>query len=241
MSNENTAFTAAFLKCSQCGLGKLCLPLGLDTQDMSKLENIIEPSSPYNDNQTVFRADQPFERIYAVKSGIFKTVVIDANGNEHILGFHLPGELFGLDAIYPKKYRSTAISLGTSSVCGINYTDLESLAGKLPSLQRQLFSLMSKEVHTSQALSVEHAADQKLASFILALSARYKQRGYSETRINLMMPRRDIANHLNMAAETVSRLFKRFQNEGLLDIKRTDLQITNMEALKRIAGCASAC
>tara|TARA_R110002167_G_scaffold47812_1_gene141307 strand:- start:1597 stop:2322 length:726 start_codon:yes stop_codon:yes gene_type:complete len=241
MSNQNSVTTPSFLKCSQCGLGKLCLPLGLDSQDMGLLENIIEPSSPYNDNQTVFRADQQFERIFAVKSGIFKTVVVDANGNEHILGFHLPGELFGLDAIYPKKYVSTAISLGTSSVCGINYSDLESLSGKLPSLQRQLFSLMSKEVNTSQALSVEHPADQKLASFILALSARYKQRGYSETRINLMMPRRDIANHLNMAAETVSRLFKRFQNEGLLDIKRTDLQINNMEALKRLAGCAASC
>ncbi len=241
MSNQNTAITPSFLKCSQCGLGKLCLPLGLDSQDMIQLENIIEASSPYNDNQSVFRADQNFERIYAVKSGMFKTVVIDANGSEHILGFHLPGELFGLDAIYPKKYISTAISLGTSSVCGINYSDLETLAGKLPSLQRQLFSLMSKEVHVSQAMTVEHAADQKLASFILALSARYKQRGYSETRINLMMPRRDIANHLNMAAETVSRLFKRFQKDGLLDIKRTDLQITDMEALKKLAGCASSC
>jgi CRP/FNR family transcriptional regulator len=241
MSNTNQALMPSYLKCSQCALGKLCLPLGLDSQDMVALENIIEPSSPYKENQSVYQADQKFERIYAVKSGMFKTVVMDANGNEHILGFHLPGELFGLDAIYPKKYISTAISLGTSSVCGINYTDLESLAGKLPSLQRQLFSLMSKEVHTSQAMTVEHAADQKLAGFILALASRYKQRGYSETRFNLMMPRRDIANHLNMAAETVSRLFKRFQTDGFIDIKRTDLHITNLEALKRLAGCASSC
>ncbi len=241
MSNQNSALNPSSLKCSQCGLGKLCLPLGLDSQDMSQLEAIIDSSSAYNDSQTVFNANQSFERIYAVKSGMFKTVVTDANGNEHILGFHLPGELFGLDAIYPKKYISTAISLGTSSVCGINYTDLETLSSKLPSLQKQLFNLMSKEVHTSQAMSVEHVADQKLAGFILALSARYKQRGYSETRFNLAMPRRDIANHLNMAAETVSRLFKRFQQEGLLDIKRTDLQIINIDALKRLAGCASVC
>jgi len=216
------------------------LPVGLDSHDMVSLENIIEPSSPYKENESVYQSEQNFERIYAVKSGMFKTVVIDANGNEHIVGFHLPGELFGLDAIYPQKYISTAISLGTSSVCGINYNDLESLAAKLPSLQRQLFSLMSKEVHTSQSMTVEHAADQKLAGFILALSTRYKQRGYSETRINLMMPRRDIANHLNMAAETVSRLFKRFQKEGLLEIKRTDLNIIDMNGLKQLAGCASS-
>jgi CRP/FNR family transcriptional regulator len=241
MKTQNSAASPSFLKCSQCALGKLCLPMGLDHQDMALLEKIIEPSSPFKENDAVYKSQQHFERIFAVKSGMFKTVVIDANGNEHIVGFHLPGELFGLDAIYPQKYISTAISLGTSSVCGINYNDLENLATKLPSLQRQLFSLMSKEVHTSQALTVEHAADQKLAGFIITLSSRYKQRGYSETRINLMMPRRDIANHLNMAAETVSRLFKRFQKEGLLDIKRTDLNILNMEGLRQLAGCASAC
>ena len=69
MSNQNSAITTSFLKCSQCGLGKLCLPLGLDYQDMNELENIIEASSPYKDNQPVYRADQKFERIFAVDGG----------------------------------------------------------------------------------------------------------------------------------------------------------------------------
>lgn len=241
MSNQNAAFGPSYTKCSHCGLIKLCLPRGLDPQDMIHLENIIEISAPYRNNQSVFYASQAFECVFAVKSGMFKTTVLDANGNEHILGFHLPGELFGLDAIYPQKYISTAISLGTSTVCAIHYTDLETLSGKLPSLQRQLFCLMSKEVNTSQSMKVDHAADQKLAAFILALSMRYKQCGYSQTRINLLMPRRDIANHLNMAAETVSRLFKRFQQNGLILIKRSDLEITNMDAIKQLAGCASYC
>jgi CRP/FNR family transcriptional regulator len=129
---------------------KLCLPFGLDPQDMFQLENIIELSAPYKDSQSVFHADQNFECIYAVKSGVFKTVVMDANGNEHIIGFHLPGELFGLDAIYPKKYISITISLGTSTVCASHYTELETLSGKLPSLQSQLFCLLSKEAHTLQ-------------------------------------------------------------------------------------------
>lgn len=226
----------SFMKCSSCSLGKLCLPVGLDKHDMLELERIIESSLPYKDSEKVFSAEQRFDKIYAVKSGIFKTMVIDPQGNEHIVGFHLPGELFGLDAIYPKKYGSTAMSIGTSSVCGIEYQELEKLSSRLPSLQHQLFSLMSKEVHTSQAMLVEHTAEQKLAGFILGLASRYKQRGYSETRMNLMMPRRDIANHLNMAPETVSRLFKRFQMEKLVDIKRTDLTITDMERLREVAG-----
>lgn len=241
MSTQIPLNSPSFLKCSQCSLGKLCLPVGLDAEDMGQLEDIIETSSPFKDQEKVYTTDSSFDRIFAVKSGMFKSVVLDSNGNEHITGFHLPGELFGLDAIYPQKYRSTAIALGTSSVCAINYSELEQLSLRLPSLQRQLLSLMSKEVHTSQSLSVDHSADQKLAGFLLALSSRYKQRGYSETRFNLMMPRRDIANHLNMAAETVSRLFKRLQTDGLIKIQRTDLTITDLDGLKTLAGCASAC
>lgn len=239
MSTQTPVNSPSFLKCSQCSLGKLCLPVGLDAQDMTLLEDIIETSAPFKEQEKVYTADQSFDKIFAVKSGMFKSVVLDSNGNEHITGFHLPGELFGLDAIYPQKYLSTAIALGTSSVCAINYSELEQLSLRLPSLQRQLLSLMSKEVHTSQALTVDHSADQKLAGFILALSSRYKQRGYSETRFNLMMPRRDIANHLNMAAETVSRLFKRLQTDGLIKIQRTDLTITDLHGLKSLAGCAS--
>lgn len=242
MSNQiATNRSPSFLKCSQCSLGSLCLPVGLDNTDMHKLEGIIDTSSPFGNEETVYTAGQTFERIYAVKSGMFKTVIVDRLGNDHITGFHLPGELFGLDAIYGKKYMSSAVSLGTSSLCAIDYNELEDLSQKLPSLQHQLMNLMSKEVRNSQSLNVDLTAEQKLAGFLIALSARYKQRGYSETRFHLAMPRRDIANHLNMAPETVSRLFKRFANEGLLQIDRTDLTITNMTALKEMSGCLSVC
>lgn len=231
----------SFLKCGQCSLGSLCLPVGLDGQDMVDLENIVDSSSPFGNEERVYNAGQTFDRIYAVKSGMFKTVIIDSLGNDHIAGFHLPGELFGLDAIYSQKYMSSAISLGTSSLCAIEYKELESLSHKLPSLQHQLLNLMSKEVQQSQSLNVDLTAEQKLAGFLIALAARYKQRGYSETRFHLVMPRRDIANHLNMAPETVSRLFKRFVNDGLLTINRTDLTIVDMTALKEMGGCASVC
>jgi len=239
--NQSRAAAPYFLKCSQCSLRKLCLPDSIDSEGLAQLEEAIEPSAPYHDNQIVYEAEQCFDKIYAVKSGMFKTVTVDPEGNEHIVGFHLPGELFGLDAIYPGKYISTAISISTSSLCEIHYSDLESLAAKLPSIQHQLLSLMSKEVHASNALSMDQTAEQKLATFLLSLSSRYKQRDYSESRINLIMPRRDIANYLNMAPETVSRLFKRFQKEGILDIKRTDLTITDMRALTALGGCTGAC
>ena len=242
MANQIASSRApSFLKCSQCSLGNLCLPVGMNNQDMGELESIIDSTSPYNDDAPVYTAGQSFDKIFAVKSGMFKSVIVDSLGNDHITGFHLPGELFGLDAIHSEKYTSSAVSLGTSSLCAIEYKELENLSHRLPSLQHQLMNLMSKEVRTSQSLNVDLTAEQKLAGFLVALSSRYKQRGYSETRFHLVMPRRDIANHLNMAPETVSRLFKRFANDGLLEINRTDLTIVNMQALKEMSGCLSVC
>lgn len=241
MNQQIPLASAEYLKCGKCSLSKLCLPVGLNSNDMDSLEGIIEAGSVYAEGEQVYRAGTPFEYIYAVKSGMFKTVLVDAQGAEHIVGFHLPGELFGLDAIYSQRYGSNAASLGTSSLCAIKYSDLEVLAQKLPSLQHQLFNLMSKEVHTSFIKTHDQTVDQKLAAFLVTLAARYKQRGYSETRFHLVMARRDIANHLNMAPETISRLFKRFQADGLIEVKRTDLNILDLERLKALSGCVRPC
>ena len=113
-----------------------------------------------------------------------------------------------------------------------------SLAEKIPSLQHQLLRLLSKEINNVSALTYDTSADQRLASFIFSLSRRYEQRGYSAKHFNLVMPRRDIANHLNMAAETISRLFKRLQDNEIITIKRRELSIGDMSGLKKIAGCS---
>lgn len=226
--------------CSQCSLGDLCLPVGMSPDDMVQLEDIVEISKAFQDGETAFKEGAPFETIFAVKSGMFKTISIDEDGNESVLGFHLPGELIGLDAIYPEKHVSSAVSVGTSSVCVMSYEQLTGLASQLPTLQHQLLRLLSKEVNISQSMASDQSADQKLAAFILGLSTRYKQRGYSGTQFNLAMPRRDIANHLGMAAETISRILKRFQEHGLVSIQRRELIIDDMLALKELAGCASA-
>jgi len=227
-------------RCGQCALGKICLPVGLDSSDMGRLEDIIKTTKPYQVDDTVYEAGGQLRNVYAVKSGMFKSYIIDADGNEHIVAFHLPGELFGLDAIHAKRYISTAKAIGTSTVCAIEYESLTSLSLKLPTLQKQLMNLMSKEFSSAQALLAEQSADRKLAGFLLGLSTRFKQRGYSEMTFNLAMQRSDIANNLNMAPETVSRMFKRLKNEGVIELNLNEVTILDMPQLKALSGCLSA-
>jgi len=225
--------------CSQCSLVDLCLPMGLGKDELNQLEELIQQSHSFQENDFLFRQDDSFKAIYAIRSGMFKSQAIDEQGNERILGFHLPGELVGLDGIYNEQYPSNMIALDTSSVCAVPYTGLMSLTESIPSLQHQLLRLLSKEINSVNALTYDINADQRFASFIYSLSKRYEQRGYSATHFNLVMPRRDIANHLNMAPETISRLFKRMQDNGVISIKRRELSILNMLELKKIAGCAN--
>lgn len=222
-------------KCSTCSLSKICIPDHLSGAGLEELEQVLESSILYQNGESIFSAGQQFDRLYAVKSGMVKTVRLDPEGKESIDGFHLPGEVFALDAIYPVKYLSTAYSIGTSTVCSIDFETLEHLASHLPRLQHQIFQLLSQAVHKTHEFQVELSAEQKLAGFILDLSRRFKMRGYSDTRMNLIMPRRDIANHLKMVPETVSRLFKALHQQGVISIDRTDLAILNTSKLTAIA------
>lgn len=226
-------------RCATCSLAELCLPLGLTRDDVGKLERLIEPHATLHADDHLFRVSDPFRAIFAVRSGYIKTYLVDDSGREQVLGFHLPGELVGLDAIYPERHQCNAVALDTASVCELPFEAVESLAMVVPSLQRSMFRLMSKELGESHALAGDLSAEERLAAFLLSLANRLKARGYSETRITLAMPRRDIANFLALATETVSRVFTRFEKDGLIHVDRREVTLLDLDRLHALCRHAS--
>ncbi len=221
--------------CQSCNLYELCLPLGLHGEDLDQLEKIIKRAHPLKKNESPFQQGDKFQSIYAIRSGSVKTYTIADDGSEQITGFYLPGELVGLDAISDDCHPCTAKALETTSYCEIPYTALEQLSGELPSLRHQLLKIMSKEItHDANLLMLlgKKAADERLASLLLSLSSRLKNRGFSATEFHLSMSRNDIANYLGLAVETVSRLFTRFQDQGLIQVEGKFVQIIKLEELK---------
>lgn len=223
--------------CSSCSLAELCLPLGFDADDLRELERIVQPSAPIESGEHLFRLGDQFAALYAVRSGHLKTYIVDDNGREQVLGFHLPGELIGLDAIYPEKHQCNAMALDTATVCRVEFSQISHLATQVPGLQAQMFRIMSKNIGESYGLAGDYTAEERLAAFLVGLSARLRLRGYSATRFNLVMPRRDIANYLRLATETVSRVFKRFQEEGLIRVDRREIELTDRDRLEDLARC----
>ncbi len=227
------------LSCSECNLRELCFPHGMSDEDLSNLDSVVDQPKPLHKNDFLYHDGDTTMAIYAVRSGCVKTMTESANGDEQIVGFHLPGELLGLDGFADGLHTCNAQALETSSVCELPLDQLESLCHRLPGLQKQMRRIMGKEVNNDHKLLLllgKMTAEERLASFLLSLSARMEERHWKENEFNLTMPRQDIANYLGMAVETVSRLFANFQSEKIIGIDRRHITILDMQRLKAIVG-----
>lgn len=225
--------------CNDCNLFQLCLPVGIDANELEELDSIIKRRRPLKRGEHLFHVGSPFQAIYAVRSGSIRTYAPTEDGHEQVTGFHLPGELLGLDAIHLKHHPCAAKAMETTSLCEIPFDRLEELSTRLPSLQHQLLTIMSKEILHDQSLLMllgKRSAEERLAALLLSLSDRYQRRGFSPTDFYLSMSRNDIGNYLGLAVETVSRLFSRFQEEGILIVQRKHIYIQNLPQLRIIAN-----
>lgn len=235
-------FSAIKVACSRCSLRDLCLPQGLDLRDLRRLEDLIQRNRPLQRGEPLFREGDRLQSLYAVRSGSFKIYCLGEEGSEKILGFYLPGELLGLAGLGHGQHRATASALETASVCAIPFDRLQELADHLPSLNHQLHRIMGQRIAHDQKTLVllgDKSAQERLATFVLNLSERLAERGFSAREFNLSMSRQDIANYLGLTLETVSRTFTQFQKAGLLRVDRRLIRILNRDRLTAAAGpCA---
>lgn len=222
--------------CSTCAFSQACLSQGMDKSSLMELHVLVEHVGPIHAGDHIFREGDPFEAIAAVRAGTVKTYVVDRDGREHVLGFHLPGEVIGLNAIDGEHYPCNAVALDTVMLCRFSFPKIAVLAARLPGLQKQLFRLLSRDIGRATLLAGDWSADQRMAAFLIALSRRLAARGFSPSRFQLTMARTDIANYLRLAPETVSRVLRRFQQDGLLRVERREVELVEREQLDALAA-----
>ncbi len=231
------SFESIKIACKSCSLATLCLPMGLEQEDVDRLDQIVRRNRPLHRGDHLFREGSPFHALYIVKTGSVKTYAPSEEGGEQVLGFHLPGELIGLDAIENERHNCSAKVLETSAVCEIPFGEFEELSTRIPSLQHQMYRLLSREIGQDEEMLTllgKKNAEERLAAFLLSLSQRFKRRGFSPSDFYLSMSRHEIGSYLGLAVETVSRLFTRFQEEGLLKVERKHIQLLDIDRLRRI-------
>ncbi|HMB55939.1 MAG TPA: helix-turn-helix domain-containing protein [Arenimonas sp.] len=221
--------------CSTCAFSAACLSQGFDKASLNDLHVLVEHVGPFHEGEHLFREGDAFTAIAAVRAGTVKTYVLDPAGQEQVLGFFLPGEVIGLNAIHHARYPCNAVALDTVMLCRFSFPKMAMLATRLPGLQAQLFRLLSQDIGKAALLAGDYSSDQRLAAFLVSLSRRHAERGFSPSRFHLTMARTDMANYLRLAPETVSRVLRRFQDEGLVQVDRRELEIVDAARLQALA------
>ena len=221
--------------CTTCHLRELCLPCGLTSTDVTRLDSLMFGRRKVKAGQTLFHQGQGFQFIYAVRNGTFKSSLMLADGREQVSGFHIAGEMMGLDGVAHGKHASSATALEDAEICAIPYEHLTEMTAS-SSMQHAVSRLMSQEIvrkHSLMLLLGSMNADERLAAFLLNLSQRLKALGYSAREFHLRMTRAEIGSYLGMTLETVSRTFSSFQQRGLLEVDKRFIRIVDLDGLRR--------
>jgi CRP/FNR family transcriptional regulator, anaerobic regulatory protein len=222
--------------CSSCNLRELCLPAGLSPEDLERIENVVYARRRVKRGESLFQAGGEFNSVYAIRSGFFKSSLLDRDGREQVTGFFMGGELLGMDGI-GGTHNGTATALEDSEVCILPYALIEEMAREIPALARQLHAVLAREIardHGVMMLLGSMRAEERLATFLLNLSKRFVRRGYSQTDFHLRMTREEIGSYLGLKLETVSRLFSSFQKDGLIEVQQKHVRIRDIEGLERV-------
>lgn len=229
-------------KCAVCSFKQLCLPLGLDEREVGQLDKIIGRRRRVARDEQLYRMDQPFHSLYAVRFGHFKTAQVNLRGEQQITGFQMAGDLLGMDAIGAGRHACSAVALEDAEVCEIPFNRLQELFGQVPQLLQHFHRIMSQEIMREQNVMLflgNMRAEQRFAVFLLNLSARYAARGQSPVNFQLRMSREEIGDYLSLTIESVSRLLSRFRKQGWIHIENRDLNILDRSALEALSTGAA--
>lgn len=225
--------------CENCNLAELCLPRGLNHEELDELDKLVRQSRPLHRGDFLFRCGDPLSSLYAVRSGSIKLFTYTDDGEEQIIGFYLPGEIVGLDGFETNLHTCCAVALETTSLCLFPCGQLTEICKRIPSLQDQMFRLMGREIsHENRLLLTigKKNAEERLATFLSSLSSRFSQLGFSAMEFKLSMSRQEIGNYLGLTIETVSRIFSRFQKKGIIEINNKHVKLLDKRELAVLCG-----
>ena len=225
--------------CASCDVRGLCLPIGLDADALRELDAAFGDHVLVKRHEVLYRGGAPFTSLSAIRLGTFKTLVRAEDGREQITGYHMAGDIVGLDGIGKERHACEAIALEDSEVFAVPFATLDELARRVPILRQNLLRLISRDLCRGQDMMLllgSMRAEERLAAFLLNLAERYRRRGYSGSELNLRMTREEIASYLGLKLETVSRVFSRLQEEGLIQVQGRAIKLLDLPALNLLAG-----
>ena len=188
--------------------------------------------------QCLYLLGDPVTSLYAIRVGTVKTHVTTEDGRTHVVGFHFPGDLVGLDSLAHPYYASYATALEDTKLCTLGVDALRGAAAGMPALANQLFLALCGQAQRSRALQTMLAlmtAEERLVTFLLWMAEGFAARGFSSSEFVLRMSREEIGSYIGLTLETVSRQFSRLADCGLIRVRHRTISLLDKPALRAIA------
>lgn len=227
------------IACSNCNMRELCMPIGLDADELTRVDELVTKRPFVKRGSALFRAGDKFTTLYAIRSGFLKTCITSEDGRAQVTGFQMAGEIVGLDGIATDLHTCDAIALEDTEVCALPFDRIEEIAREVKALQHHIHKIMSREIvreHGVMLLLGNMRAEERLAAFLLNLVQRLHARGFSSSDLVLRMTREEIGSYLGLTLETVSRTFSKFSDDGIITVNQRQVHIQDIDALKRLVN-----
>ena len=224
---------------ASCDARALCLPAGLAPGTLLELDAAFGDPMRVRKREFLYRAGTPFTALFAVRMGTFKTLRLAEDGREQITGYHMTGDIVGLDGIGDALHACEAIALEDSEACPLPFAALDEIARREPLLRRNLYRLISRDLARGQEMMLllgSMHAEERRAAFLLDLAERHRSRGYSAIEFVLRMTREEIASFLGLKLETVSRIFSRLHANGVIQVQGRAVKLVDPPALRSLLG-----
>ncbi|WP_443700958.1 cyclic nucleotide-binding domain-containing protein [Pseudomonas sp.] len=220
-----------------CAIREVFLSSECSEQVCERFDELITHTVRIAKGAELYHAGVNARYLYFVRSGSFKTVLVGEQGFSLVTGFPMSAEPIGLEAITGEPHVCSAVALEDSEVYMISYQRLEQLAREVPSLRLSLSRMLSREITQGQSRLYtlwHYNAEERLAIFMLGLSKRFAQRGYSAHRFLLRMSREDIALSIGVRSETICRAIARLREMSLMAVEGRSVEIMDLPLLKAL-------
>jgi CRP/FNR family transcriptional regulator len=225
--------------CRECPVLALCLPANLAAEELRAFSRQIDGRRALREGETLFRAGDSFEVLYAVNSGSVKTSILPEDGREQVAGYYMQGEIVGFDGIVSGRHTCSSAALERSVVCAVPFAPLEQLARSMPMLQQCIYRMLTREVARNHDIMLQFGirdAQVRLVAFLLDLAKRCRRCGLSASDLTLRLSRAEMGSYLGLNLATVSRALSRLQDAGLMQVQGRHIKLLDPPSLKSLVA-----
>lgn len=217
----------------------MCLPVTLAPEELVKFEAAVANRQKIKRGSVIFREDDPFESLFVIRKGVFKTSVTLNAAHKQTMGFHIAGEIIGTDGLATEQHTCNAEALTDGELCVLSFRNLELLARQVPELQHHLYKAMGQEIARCQKLMLllgNSHADVRMAGFLLELKHQSGEGDKASNELILPMSRSEIASYIGLKIETISRTLARFRQRKIIAVKSRSVSILDARKLEGLVA-----